>query len=192
MSGMGDDFNDGPESGVMPAHPAEQHATYRAACAELMRQRDAVISSAAVRAMQDAARMFDATAGRPFTGADPGMLQDDDKGLSKWLASTPEAMRCAREAAAQISAAPLTDAQVVAACLAYRHDYGLLLPHAKERIALECRQWDEALKKARHPLADAFSGAMDALYAPAAPLLRDLGAAMVQHLPADDTEGGAA
>ena len=34
------------------------------------------------------------TAGRPFTGAAPGMLQDDDRGLSKWLANTPEAMRC--------------------------------------------------------------------------------------------------
>ena len=145
MSGMGDDFNDSPESGVMPAHPAEQHAQYRAACAELMRQRDAVISTAAVRAMQDAARMFDATQGRQ-----------------------------------QAEHTPLTDAQVGAACLAYRHDYGLLPPHAKVRIAAECRQWDEALKKARHPLADAFAGAMAALDAPAAPLLRDLGDAVLR------------
>ena len=157
MSGMGDDFNDSPEAGVTPANPAEQHAQYRAACAELMRQRDAVISTAAVRAMQDAARMFDATQGKQ-----------------------PETHM------------PLTDAQVVAACLAYRHDYGLLLPHARVRIAAECRQWDEALRQALHPLADAFAGAMAALDAPASPLLRDLGAAMLQHLPAEDTEGGAA
>jgi hypothetical protein len=75
MSGMGDDLNDSPESGVTPANPAEQHATYRAACDELMRQRDAAISTAAVRAMQDAARMFDAAFIKP-AGAPHVQLAD--------------------------------------------------------------------------------------------------------------------
>jgi hypothetical protein len=41
-------------------------------------------------------------AGRPFTGRAPGMLQDDDKGLSKWLSNRPNAKHIAREAAAMI------------------------------------------------------------------------------------------
>jgi hypothetical protein len=156
---MGDDFNDSPESGAIPAHPAEQHATYRAACAELMRQRDSVISSAAVRAMQDAARMFDATQGRQHE--------------------------------AHI---PLTDAQVGAACLAYRHDYGRLLPHAQERIALECRQWDDALRKARqHDNHFGDGNGMAGTHRHAA-TCNPMGCAVgaVGHMPADDTEGGEA
>lgn len=99
MSGPGDDLNDSPDMGAHPAHPATQHAVYRQACSDLMRQREAIIHNAGVNAMRDAARLFDATVGRPFTGAAPGLLQDDDRGLSQWLASTPEAMRCARAAA---------------------------------------------------------------------------------------------
>ena len=41
-----------------------------------------------------------------FTGAGPGMLQDDCAGLSKALASKPDAMRHAREAAAAIKMLP--------------------------------------------------------------------------------------
>lgn len=33
------------------------------------------------------------------TGRPPGLLQDDDKKLSKWLASRPDGMKNAREAA---------------------------------------------------------------------------------------------
>lgn len=57
--------------------------------------------------------------GRPFTGAAPGMLQDDDRGLSRWLASTPEAMRCARDAAAMAGThrpAPRYDHQAAGVC----------------------------------------------------------------------------
>jgi len=196
---MGDDLNDSPESGAIPAHPAEQHATYRAACAALMRQRDAAISTAAVRAMQDAARMFDATHCRAVTAPDMTLAREP----VAWMDSG-ETGGTGRQRFRVISAATkagmsptisrvystplyppaehaqLTDSQVGAACLAYRHDYGLLLPHAKVRIAAECRQWDEALRKARHPLADAFAGAMAALDAPAAPLLRDLGDAVLR------------
>jgi hypothetical protein len=39
-----------------------------------------------------------------WTGNPPGMLQDDSAGMSKWLASKPDAMRNAREAAAAIAA----------------------------------------------------------------------------------------
>ena len=92
MSGMGDDLNDSPESGVIPAHPAEQHSTYRAACAELMRQRDAVISTAAVRAMQDAARMFDATAGHPLDYAFAGAMAALDAPASPLLRDLGEAL----------------------------------------------------------------------------------------------------
>lgn len=37
------------------------------------------------------------------TGHPPGLLQDDDRGLSKWLAGKPDARRRAREAAAAIT-----------------------------------------------------------------------------------------
>ena len=37
-----------------------------------------------------------------WTGREAGMLQDDSRGLSRWLASTPDARRHAREAAAAI------------------------------------------------------------------------------------------
>ncbi len=47
--------------------------------------------------------MDDEHPGRPFTGAPPGLLQDDSRELSRWLSSTPEAMRCAREAAREIA-----------------------------------------------------------------------------------------
>ena len=100
MSGMGDDFNDSPESGAVPAHPAEQHAQYRAACAELMRQRDAVISSAAVRAMQDAARMFDATAGHPLSDAFAGAMAALDAPASPLLRDLGDAVQLAQEALA--------------------------------------------------------------------------------------------
>lgn len=39
------------------------------------------------------------------TGWPPGMLQDDSRKLSDWLASRPGARRLAREAAAAIGAA---------------------------------------------------------------------------------------
>lgn len=38
----------------------------------------------------------------PRTGWPPGMLQDDDRRLSKWLAGKPGARRIAREAAVAI------------------------------------------------------------------------------------------
>jgi len=41
----------------------------------------------------------------PKTGWPPGMLQDDCKGLSQWLASKPDARRRVREVAAEIAAA---------------------------------------------------------------------------------------
>lgn len=93
-------MNDSPDTGVYTEHPAIQHAVYRQACAELMQRRADAIHRAGVNAMRDAARLFDATVGRQFTGSAPGMLQDDSRELSRWLASTPEAMRCARDAAA--------------------------------------------------------------------------------------------
>jgi hypothetical protein len=40
---------------------------------------------------------------KPRTGWPPGLLQDDDKRLSKWLASRPDSMLRAREAAAEIT-----------------------------------------------------------------------------------------
>ena len=55
-----------------------------------------------------------------------------------------------------------------------------------------CEQCTGVHAAGRHPLAGALDAAMAALDAPASPLLRDLGAALVQHLPAKDTEGGAA
>ncbi len=42
--------------------------------------------------------------GRPFTGNAPGMLQDDDRGLSGWLSQRGPARQLADEAAAAISA----------------------------------------------------------------------------------------
>ena len=38
----------------------------------------------------------------PKSGWPPGMLQDDSKKLSKWLASKPDARRRVREVAAEI------------------------------------------------------------------------------------------
>jgi hypothetical protein len=38
------------------------------------------------------------------TGAAPGMLQDDDRGLSSWLANQPDARRLARDAAETVAA----------------------------------------------------------------------------------------
>lgn len=42
--------------------------------------------------------------GRPFTGNPPGPLQDDDRGLSRWLSQRGPARQLADEAAAAISA----------------------------------------------------------------------------------------
>jgi len=39
-----------------------------------------------------------------WTGNKAGMLQDDSRALSRWLASTPDARRHAREAAAAFAA----------------------------------------------------------------------------------------
>jgi hypothetical protein len=39
------------------------------------------------------------------TGWPPGLLQDDCRGLSQWLASRPDALRRVREACAEIEAA---------------------------------------------------------------------------------------
>ena len=38
------------------------------------------------------------------TGWPPGLLQDDDRGLSRWFASRPDARREAREAAYRLTA----------------------------------------------------------------------------------------
>lgn len=43
----------------------------------------------------------------PRTGYPPGMLQDDCRELSRWLASRPGARRQAREVAAAISGSPM-------------------------------------------------------------------------------------
>ena len=46
---------------------------------------------------------------KPRPGWPPGLLQDDDKKLSKWLASRPDSMLHAREAAAAIEKPMTTD-----------------------------------------------------------------------------------
>ena len=53
-----------------------------------------------------------------------------------------------------------------------------------------CEQCTGVHAAGRHPLAGALDAAMAALDAPAAPLLRDLGDSLVQHLATEDTEGG--
>ena len=42
--------------------------------------------------------LYDMALGPERTGWPPGLLQDDCKGLSKWLASRPDARRRVREA----------------------------------------------------------------------------------------------
>lgn len=42
--------------------------------------------------------LYDMALGPQRTGWPPGLLQDDCKGLSKWLASRPDARRRVREA----------------------------------------------------------------------------------------------
>lgn len=39
---------------------------------------------------------------QPHTGWAPGMLQDDHRGFSKWLANRPHSRRIAEEGAAEI------------------------------------------------------------------------------------------
>jgi hypothetical protein len=51
-----------------------------------------------------------------FTGAPPGMLQDDSRGLSQWLASKPDARRHAREAAQAIRRLPNCAVECEALC----------------------------------------------------------------------------
>jgi hypothetical protein len=128
MSGPGDDFNDSPDRGATPPHPAVQHATYRGITHGMLAARGLTPSAAcqvgcAICGVIDAspARCEQCTPplGRPFTGAAPGMLQDDDRGLYRWLANTPDAMQCARDAAAVISthrAAARYDHQAAGVC----------------------------------------------------------------------------
>lgn len=65
---------------------------------------------------------------RPRPGWPPGLLQDDDKKLSKWLASRPDSMLHAREAAAAIEKPMITDTPTLEAlrqcrnALAYYRD----------------------------------------------------------------------
>ena len=132
MSGMGDDFGGG--SPAEPLTPAEREEVIRAAMiraaihtARGLTPAEACGVGCKVCGVLDASpsrceycahgvgfqrpawldtqpAVHHVDACRPFTGRAPGMLQDDDRGLSRWLASTPEAMRCARDAALNIEA----------------------------------------------------------------------------------------
>ena len=113
---MASDINDDPDTLVASELPDVQHLVHHQICHELFMARAGVTPAQACGVGCRTCGVIDAsparceqctgvhTAGRPFTGAAPGMLQDDDRGLSKWLANTPEAMRCAREAAGMIRA----------------------------------------------------------------------------------------
>ena len=46
------------------------------------------------------------TTDRPRTGWPEGLLQDDSRGLSRWLSEQPDSMQRAREAAAAIKCPP--------------------------------------------------------------------------------------
>ncbi len=95
------------------------------------------------------------------TGSQPGLLQDDSRKLTDWLASKPDARLHAREAAAAIKQeravepeAP-TLAQLNSACMSYRHDFGLMEDEERERLRWAAKEWLRAWRKevawAAHP-----------------------------------------
>lgn len=52
---------------------------------------------------QERSRMWERKQADPtWTGRPPGLLQDDDKKLSKWFASKPDARECVREVCREI------------------------------------------------------------------------------------------
>ena len=56
--------------------------------------------------------LYEHALGKQHTGWPPGLLQDDCAGLSKWLASRPDARRRVREALAAVdSGLPLDTAK---------------------------------------------------------------------------------
>jgi len=70
----------------------------------------------------------------------------------------------AREAVALPS--EITEAQINSACLSYRHDFGLLDEHDKERLRFVAKEWLHAWRKEFDPLAPALK--VSASPAPAA------------------------
>lgn len=77
----------------------------------------------------------------------------------------------------------ITEAQINSACLSYRHDFGLLDDHDKERLRFVAKEWLHAWRKEFDPMAPALkisasapapaSGGVDAVFTVASNLLRD-------------------
>lgn len=78
--------------------------------------------------------------------------------------TTPHHSEPAREAVALPS--EITEAQINSACLSYRHDFGLLDEHDKERLRFVAKEWLHAWRKEFAPLAPALK--LSASPAPAA------------------------